>query len=422
MTVSNLLPIVMQALPRWDGKYASTSLNLAKELSKTRDVFYVDHPFTVKDRWMHTGQLGVSLRLPIWKNRMSNGYAPFKDFPRFRVISPKPIPVMNFLPKSFLYNWMESYANWSVWQNINQVLSKYEITKFIYINSFDPVFSTINTKKEVALTVYHCVDNISGERYIARHGVTRETELVKKADLVVSTSPALADKFKPLNNMSVCVPNAADYENFNKSQFIVPSDIENIPHPRVLYMGNIGLRIDYNGLEQFAKAHPDMQLVFVGPKDKREFRGQALEKLPNVWFMGAKPYNMLGNYVYAADICLIPFEKNELTKFIYPLKINEYLACGKPVITTRFANLNDFESVIYTYDSPEELYNLIIQALFDNSTEKIAQRKKVASHNTWQERGKLFSKFLDEALAAKNINSVCRFHNNMQNQEMYEHA
>lgn len=401
MANATKLPIVMQALPRWDGKYASTSLNIAKELSKTRWVFYVDHPFTAKDAWFGSDRRDVAFRKPIWKKDASISYAPFDEYPRLVVISTEPTPIINFLPESFVYNWAERYANWQVWQTINRVLEQYLVTSFIYINSFDPTFSRVNTHLEMALKVYHCVDNIAGERYIARHGVRREKEFAQNADVVISTSPALAQKFNTTTTRSVCVPNAADFNLFNKPSLSEPEEFNRIGHPRILYMGNIGLRLDYNNLEWLAKTYPDLQLVFVGPKDAREFKGEGLEKCPNVWFLGAKPYERLNDYVCAADVCLIPFEPNDLTKYIYPLKINEYLATGKPVVSSRFADLSDFESVIYSYSSKEELYNAIKCALEEDNPQKASERKQVASQNTWEERGKQFNRVLEEALLAK---------------------
>ncbi|ACF12853.1 glycosyl transferase group 1 [Chloroherpeton thalassium ATCC 35110] len=392
------LPVVMQALPRWDGKYASTSLNLAKELSKERRVFYCDHPFTYKDLFTGKTRQDIRFRKPIWAGKSSPVYQPFADFPNLSVVSPAPTLVINFLPKSVLYDLAENFVNRHIWKTLNRVLSAQGISKFIYINSFDPCFSRIYTPFEVALKVYHSVDNIAGERYIARHGVRREQEFAKIADLTISTSLALTEKLRALNPKSHFVPNAADYALFSRPCAGEPKAFEKIPKPRVLYMGNIGLRIDYDALEDLAKNHPEWQLVFVGPKDPREFRGQALEALPNVWFLGAKPYAELPDYAHAADVCLIPFIPNDLTKFIYPLKINEYLGTGKPVVTSRFADLTEFETTVQIYESPEMLYDAIMQAVKENSPEKEAARKKVASANTWEERGKRFDKILEDGL------------------------
>jgi glycosyltransferase involved in cell wall biosynthesis len=391
----------MQALPRWDGKYASTSLNIAKELSKSRWVFFVDHPFTKKDVLFNSHQPDVVFRKPIWKSQANNAYAPFEDFPRLVVISPRPIPMFNFLPPSFLYQWAEAYANWSVWQSINSVLVQYNVEKFIYINSFDPVFSQVFTHLDIALKVYHCVDNIAGERYIARHGVRREKEFAAQADMVISTSPALAQKLSEFNPESVCVPNAADFSLFSKPATKEPVDMAGIIGPKVLYMGNIGLRIDYNLLENLALKHPKLQLVFVGPKDEREFKGQALESLSNVHFLGAKPYKELIEYVHACDVCMIPFEPNDLTRYIYPLKINEYLATGKPVVSSRFADLSDFESVIYTYTNSEDCYAAITRAIDENSKQKQKARREVASKNTWENRGLQFDRLINAAVHKK---------------------
>lgn len=401
MSHGSNLPIVMQALPRWDGKYASTSLNIAKQLSKNHLVFYVDHPFTYKDKLLGKSNNQIERRKAIWSGKEKPFYKPFNEFQNLIVISPSSIPPVNAFPPGSVYEAMNRFACRVIWAAINKVMDSYEVKEFIYINSFDPTFARIYTNRKVVLKIYHCVDNISGENYIARHGTNAEIKFVREADLTVSTSCALAKKMIMFNPASYYVPNAADYELFSKQVSKIPDDLEKIPHPRILYVGNIGLRIDYQMLYEAALKRPDLNFVFVGPTDPREFKGQKLEGLTNVHFLGARPYVTLPYYLKGADVCIIPFIPDDLTRYIYPLKINEYLAAGKAVVSTRFADLSCFTSVVYLADNADELISEAERAMKENDAKKEAIRKSIAAQNTWEKRLEQLEEIIEFELQKK---------------------
>lgn len=390
-------PVVMQALPRWDGAYASTALKVAQELSRDRIVFYVDHPFTWKDLVNKDLAPQVNTRKALWENK-EYSHHPFKEFPNFINICPKAVPSINFMPEGAVYEQCRKYNNYKVWQFINAVLDKYGISEFIYINSFDPVYSKVATDKRVALSVYHCVDHIPGERYIAKHGITSEIEFAKAADITISTSKPLMQRLRQWNPNSYTVENAADYELFSSvPSDNIPKDIASIPHPRVLYMGNIGLRIDYNLLEKVALELPDYHFVMAGPINKREFKGERLKKLNNVYFLGRKDYKEVPAYINAADVCLIPFVCTEYTKYIYPLKINEYLSLGKPVVCSNFANLDSFDHLVSRYNTPEEFIQELQRAYQTDTAVDASKRKVFAAENTWDKRMERWREILQRA-------------------------
>ncbi|MBN8705709.1 MAG: glycosyltransferase [Bacteroidetes bacterium] len=380
-----MIPIVIQALPRWDGRYASTSCNLAKELSKKRLVFYVDHPFTWKDVKTGDDRIGT-LRPEIWSDEHEPFYRPFPDFPNFISVCPDPSLPVNALPEGKIYRLLIRLVNRKIWKVVDQVLWTFKVSEFIYINSFDPVFWGIATEKKVRLKIYHCVDNMAGERYIAKHGVFAEEKAARSADFTFSTSSALNEKMKAWNLNSFLIPNAADFSLFSKNVEKIPDDLSLIPEPRIMYTGNIGLRMDMDLIGKMAAEHPEWNIVLIGPKDLREFNGQNIENIPNVYFLGSKPYLELPEYLAGASVCIIPFFPDELTKFIYPLKINEYLGSGKPVVTTRFADLSEFENVVHITDSHSEFIDSVQLAIENNSEALTVKRKEFASENTWENR------------------------------------
>ena len=135
---------------------------------------------------------------------------------------------------------------------------------------------------------------------------------------------------------------------------------------------------------------PQYHYVFVGRVTQSTYE-KRLSAFPNVQIVGSQPPATLPAWVQKFDVCLIPFVKNELTKGIYPLKINEYLAAGKPVVATRFADLSDFESVVYIADDDNAFLRL---AQGDYSNTDSGRFKHFASQNSWAARSKEFSKLL----------------------------
>src|SRR5204862_8086484 len=132
--------------------------------------------------------------------------------------------------------------------------------------------------------------------------------------------------------------------------------------------GSIEYRSDFELLKKVALHHSDKTLVFVGPVQTEEHKTVGLDKLPNVMFVGPKHITELANYLQYFDCVLIPFRKNTLTKSIYPLKINEYLAAGKAVIATHFSeDIYSFRDVAYVVDTDEEFIQTIDRAIVENS-------------------------------------------------------
>ncbi|GAA4840598.1 glycosyltransferase [Algivirga pacifica] len=387
--------VVIQAMPRWDGAYASTSFTIAKELSKDRLVFYVDHPFTWKDMLNKSAEAQLERRRALW-NRQTYHEKPFKDLPNLVIISPKPVPSINFLPPGSVYNQCRAYNNRLVWNYINMTLDRFAVSEFVYLNSFDPVYSMVDTTKEVLLKIYHSVDYMPGERYIARHGVQAEELFAKQADIVIGTSEPITKRLRKWNRRAMTIENAADFSMFDEFKGEVPEDMASIPYPRVLYLGNIGLRMDYTMLEDIVSENEGVNFVFAGPENSREFKGEALKKYKNVYFLGRKDYEKVPAYIKGADLCIIPFIRNEYTRHIYPLKINEYLSMGKPVLVSNFADFSSFKDVVYLYESKEEFQEKMQEALTVDGEDKISERKAVAASNTWEKRMLTWRKLLRE--------------------------
>jgi teichuronic acid biosynthesis glycosyltransferase TuaH len=384
--------LIILALPRWDGLYSSTAYSLAKELSRHTRVFYVDNPFTLKD-YISQGKTENILKR---RNALFYGRDAFANpdpvFPDLITVTPRMVLPINWLPPGKIYNFFSRQNDRIIFQVFEQLIKKYGVKKFVFINSFNPLFGKYFPKRfKPALRLYHCVDDISRSEYISKHGTYLESEMVKKSDLTLVTSMELK-KLKSKESSEVYYhPNAADVELFQKAlgNLPKPAEMTTIPERQkvIFYMGNICHRLDYELLQKIVLNNPDKYLVMVGPRTNDNYKKAGLDQQSNVIFTGRKNLEELPAFIKYSHCCIIPFLCIPLTKSIYPLKINEYLSAGKPVVTTNFSeDIANFAGIAQVSASHEEFLLNIDEAIATDSPEKAAERTRYAAGNNWKTR------------------------------------
>ena len=165
-----------------------------------------------------------------------------------------------------------------------------------------------------------------------------------------------------------------------------------IPHPRVGYAGVIKKQLDLALLVRLARGMPQHSFILVGPVlnvSGKEAELAELGQLPNVFLLGAKPAEALPQYVQHFDVCLMCYEVNEYTKYIYPLKLNEYLATGRPVVSspieTVIATVKEYSGIVSIASSDAEFVDAIEQGLCDaaQAAGAVAARQSFARANDW---------------------------------------
>src|SRR5690606_24608611 len=141
------------------------------------------------------------------------------------------------------------------------------------------------------------------------------------------------------------------------------------------------------------------QFVFVGPVSLKPEQFELLSRNENVLLVGSKHINDLPSFLYNSACAIIPFKRNDLTKNIYPLKINEYLAAGVPVVSTAFSeDIDQFSDVIHLADNAKQFQEMIRESILTNSPEKATLRVQRADQNRWSERAKKFWEYAEEAI------------------------
>lgn len=216
---------------------------------------------------------------------------------------------------------------------LHKLIADYKISNFISWY-YTPQMLPWSKDTKPGLTVYDCMDELSAFRYAPPELLENERQLLEKADLVFTGGQSLYEAKKGRHPKVFAFPSSIDAEHFNQARNLghEPDDQRNIPHPRLGFCGVIDERFDADLLEKMADLRPDWHFVMIGPVVKIE--PNDLPKPENIHYLGGRSYADLPKYLSGWDIALMPFALNESTKFISPTKTPEYLAAGKPVIST----------------------------------------------------------------------------------------
>jgi glycosyltransferase involved in cell wall biosynthesis len=199
---------------------------------------------------------------------------------------------------------------------------------------YTPMMLPFSRDLDTDLTVYDAMDELSKFRFAPTKLLELEAELLEKADVVFTGGSSLYEAKKDRHDNVHCFPSSVDRTHFIKSRArqFEPADQEDLPRPRLGFYGVIDERFDTELLDAIAAVRPDWSFVMIGPVVK--ISQDELPKRPNIHYLGSKTYAELPAYLSGWDVALMPFAMNESTQFISPTKTPEYLAGGKPVVST----------------------------------------------------------------------------------------
>lgn len=384
--------ILILEASRLDGKFSSSAFSLARQISSLGfKLIHINNPPSILDL--------------LNRNKVKEYHRfqdSFADNPEFKSLFTAPVLPINWLPKGYLYLLMQKFNNFlfNLW--LKKLLRKENIRHFVFNNSFLPFYHPLPKvlgEKEL-LNIYLSVDNMEASEYLGKHGTRLEFQAIKDADLVIVTSSALADKFRTAGNVTL-LPNACNFEIFRQEldkEHKVPKELEGINKPVIGYFGNIDdQRLDFDLIEKMILSKPEYSFVFIGPLNSNEFHKRRLLDKKNLHLIEAKAYNALPRYLKYFDCCIIPFLKNEMNKYIYPLKINEYLCAGKPVVTSDFSiDIRSFDGLVIRSQDHKSFIDALETAISNNSEELERLRIKKASENSWENRAKDYIQLIEK--------------------------
>ncbi|MGZ5248428.1 MAG: glycosyltransferase family 1 protein [Flavitalea sp.] len=216
---------------------------------------------------------------------------------------------------------------------ISDLFTKMNVSRFIswYYTPMALPFTDHLAPEKV---VYDCMDELSAFKFAPPQLTQLEKDLFKKADVVFTGGNSIYEFKKHQHHNIHSFPSSIDKNHFGKARNFTadPADQAHIPHPRFGFFGVVDERFDIELIDQVASARPDWHFVILGPVVKID--PATLPNYENVHYLGGKKYEELPAYLAGWDIALVPFAMNESTRFISPTKTPEYLAAGKPVISS----------------------------------------------------------------------------------------
>ncbi len=257
--------------------------------------------------------------------------------------------------------------------------------------TYNPASESLVGRLGERFAIYDCVDEFAGSRGLVRRRIVRELErrLLSKVDLVIATHENLSrSRANPGRDVHL-IPNGAELEHFRRASLAdtpLAPEMQAMRGPVIGFLGSLQYWIDFDLLRLLALARPNWSFALIGPRG-RLAPIEKIERLPNVHLLGRKPYEQLPSYLKGFDVCLNPYMPGELARNCSPLKLYEYLASGKPVVSVEMPEASKFADVVGIGSGAEELLGRLEDALRLKDDEELANARwrAVASHS-WEHR------------------------------------
>ena len=290
-----------------------------------------------------------------------------------------------WLPRLGRPHWL---ARWTAQRRFKQVVDRLRAQGCtqIVLYLWELEFAEALEELKHDLSIY----NVSDEYSFSSTEVAvsaKERRVLESVGQVFIISPALMKKKGHFNPHTGFLPAGVDYWRYATPQ-PEPLDMMSIPHPRIGYLGHLKSRLDWPLLLELSARHPQWSFVFVGPKSPHPEIDAALAEMSrraNVYFLGGRPAERLGEYIQHFDVCTMPYVVDDYTKYIYPGKMHEYLASGRPVISTPIHSVQEFRNVIAIASGYSEWSQAIEHALSEeeNTPLRRGERQRAAREYDW---------------------------------------
>ncbi|MEZ2354347.1 glycosyltransferase family 1 protein [Caballeronia sp. RCC_10] len=253
---------------------------------------------------------------------------------------------------------------------------------------YSPMMLAFTDHLDARLVVYDCMDELSAFKKAPPQLAEREARLMHKADVVFTGGQSLYESKRRFHHNVHAFPSSVDVRHFEQAcrPQEQPSDQEAIRGPRLGFYGVLDERFDVPLIGALAAARPDWQFVMLGPVVK--IAPADLPQAPNIHYLGQKSYDDLPRYLAGWDVALMPFALNESTRYISPTKTPEYLAAGRPVVSTPIADVVSRygqSGVVRIAENARQFERAIEDALADGADRSafIARARAVLAGMSW---------------------------------------
>lgn len=386
----------------WDTQIGSTIKNTAVELSKKNRVIFLNTPLDLKGYYSsHHDPINV-YRKEMIKNKLDTVRHLDKTF--WVLDCPFLVYPVGQLPNP-LFKIFNKRNNVKIANYLKKKLKEFDFDKYYILTDMD-IYRSLYLKELLnpELFIFYKRDQIVTEPYWLKHGYNCEKELVEKSDIVLANSLYFADMFRSWNSNIYDLETGVNLELYNfDAERKIPDDIKPIKKPIIGYTGALlTSRLDIDLLYFLAENRPDYSFVFVGPEDP-QFEAHQLHQMKNVYFLGRKEVSELPDYISSFDVCINPQIINHITIGNYPLKIDEYLAMGRPVVATPTETMKHiFSKHSFLPANREEYLTMIDQAIAESyDPEKIKERVTFGQSHSWTNSvGKIYAA-IEKTLASR---------------------
>lgn len=319
---------------------------------------------------------------------------PFITRSEVRVISPVLPGALRFLPRRWRKKPLRTLTLPIILHQLRHVASD----QLVLWVSNSELALWLHQRLRPALTCYHRLDDFGA---MDPSLAPLERALEQIADIIFVVSPHLQAQHRARGREAHLLPNGVDTAFFARAleeETPIPADLQAIPAPRIGFIGHLTPRwIDFELMMVAAEQRPNWSFVMIGPKVS--WQPDCLP--PNFYLLGARPYAQLPQYLKGLDVCLVPFKQNAITDGASPLKLYEYLAAGRAVVSTPVPDLPTFEQVVWCVRDVEGLVQAVEQAL-PVAHDPLEQRRRVeaVAPHSWEARAQMVVKYLTRALHA----------------------
>ncbi|MEH2444291.1 MAG: UDP-galactopyranose mutase [Nostoc sp.] len=287
---------------------------------------------------------------------------------------------------------------------INNLFAEHNINKYICWY-YTPMAIAFTRHLQPQAVVYDCMDELSAFQGASPTLKNYEAELFSRADLVFTGGQSLYESKVNQHPNVYAFPSSVDVAHFGQARNIPePEDQAHIPHPRLGFFGVIDERMDIELLAGIAEARPDWHLVIIGPVVKID--PATLPQHENIHYLGGRDYKQLPAYLAGWDLAMLPFARNESTRFISPTKTPEYLAAGKPVVSTSIRDVvrpYGESKLVRIADTVSEFVTAAEQAMQEDTpaSEWLSRVDVFLEKISWDRTWASMMKLIDSAIAAR---------------------